>query len=109
MRSGRTADVLGHRVMAPSTLGTFLPAFTFGHLQPAVRGPRSGDQRARLDRSCRLPEDLDRTNRRDTFGGRRLVVRRVRMLDRQGELLPCWEVLSLSPTASSIWAAHRRG
>src|SRR3954454_15437544 len=33
LRSGRTAEVLGHRVMAPSTLGTFLRAFTFGHVR----------------------------------------------------------------------------
>jgi hypothetical protein len=33
LRAGRTADVLGHRVMAPSTLGTFLRAFTFGHVR----------------------------------------------------------------------------
>ena len=33
LRSGGTARVLGHRVMAPSTLGTFLRAFTFGHLR----------------------------------------------------------------------------
>jgi hypothetical protein len=31
LRSGATASVLGHRVMAPSTLGTFLRSFTFGH------------------------------------------------------------------------------
>src|SRR3954463_15584779 len=31
LRSGQTAAVLGHRVSAPSTLGTFLRAFTFGH------------------------------------------------------------------------------
>jgi len=31
LRSANTASVLGHRVMAPSTLGTFLRAFTFGH------------------------------------------------------------------------------
>jgi hypothetical protein len=30
LRTGQTAQVLGHRVMAPSTLGTFLRAFTFG-------------------------------------------------------------------------------
>ena len=30
LRSGSTGAVLGHRVMAPSTLGTFLRAFTFG-------------------------------------------------------------------------------
>jgi hypothetical protein len=33
LRSGATARVLPHRVMAPSTLGTFLRAFTFGHVR----------------------------------------------------------------------------
>src|SRR3954471_4194993 len=33
LRSGRTAEVLGHRVVAPSTLSTFLSAFTFGHVR----------------------------------------------------------------------------
>jgi hypothetical protein len=33
LRSGRTGEVLGHRVMAPSTLGTFLRSFTFGHVR----------------------------------------------------------------------------
>ena len=33
LRAGSTAEVLGHRVMAPSTLGTFLRAFTFGHVR----------------------------------------------------------------------------
>ena len=37
LRSGRTADVLGHRVMAPSTLGTFVRAFTFGHVRQLDR------------------------------------------------------------------------
>jgi len=37
LRAGRTADVLGHRVMAPSTLGTFLRAFTFGHVRQLDR------------------------------------------------------------------------
>src|ERR1017187_10153620 len=32
LRAGSTQPVLGHRVMAPSTLGTFLRAFTFGHV-----------------------------------------------------------------------------
>jgi hypothetical protein len=30
LRCGQTASVLGHRVMAPSTLGTFLRSFTLG-------------------------------------------------------------------------------
>jgi Transposase DDE domain group 1 len=33
LRSGRTGLVLGHGVMAPSTLGTFLRSFTFGHVR----------------------------------------------------------------------------
>jgi hypothetical protein len=33
LRAGSTGRVLGHRVMAPSTLGTFLRAFTFGHVR----------------------------------------------------------------------------
>jgi hypothetical protein len=37
LRSGATEAVLGHRVMAPSTLGTFLRAFTFGHIRQLDR------------------------------------------------------------------------
>ena len=33
LRAGSTASVLPHRVMAPSTLGTFLRAFSFGHVR----------------------------------------------------------------------------
>src|ERR1019366_305014 len=33
LRSGSTGSVLPHRVMAPSTLGTFLRSFTFGHVR----------------------------------------------------------------------------
>src|SRR5918994_1497699 len=37
LRAGATASVLGHRVMAASTVGTFLRAFTFGHLRQLDR------------------------------------------------------------------------
>ena len=37
LRAGRTADVLGHQVAAPSTLGTFLRSFTFGHVRQLDR------------------------------------------------------------------------
>ena len=37
LRSGQTEAVLGHRVAAPSTLGTFLRAFTFGHVRQLDR------------------------------------------------------------------------
>ena len=33
LRAGSSAAVLPHRVMAPSTLGTFLRGFTFGHVR----------------------------------------------------------------------------
>jgi hypothetical protein len=37
LRTGETSRVLGHRVLAPSTLGTFLRAFTFGHVRQLDR------------------------------------------------------------------------
>jgi hypothetical protein len=33
LRAGATSEVLPHRVMAPSTIGTFLRTFTFGHVR----------------------------------------------------------------------------
>lgn len=61
LRSGQTAVVLGHRVAAPSTLGTFLRSFTFGHVRQLDRvladglarawaaGAGPGDQRLVVD------------------------------------------------------------
>jgi hypothetical protein len=37
LRAGRTEGLLGHRAMAPSTLGTFLRSFTFGHVRQLDR------------------------------------------------------------------------
>jgi hypothetical protein len=37
LRVGETSLVLGHRVLAPSTLGTFLRGFTFGHVRQLDR------------------------------------------------------------------------
>lgn len=37
LRSGGTEALLGHRAMAPSTLGTFLRAFSFGHVRQLDR------------------------------------------------------------------------
>jgi hypothetical protein len=37
LRAGATAAVLGHRVLAPSTLGTFLRSFSFGHVRQLDR------------------------------------------------------------------------
>jgi hypothetical protein len=61
LRSGQTGAVLGHRVAAPSTLGTFLRAFTFGHVRQLDKvlgmalqrawaaGAGPGDQRLVID------------------------------------------------------------
>jgi hypothetical protein len=35
--TAQTAQLLGHRVLAPSTLGTFLRSFTFGHIRQLDR------------------------------------------------------------------------
>jgi len=37
LRAGASEEVLPHRVMAPSTLGTFLRSFTFGHVRQLDR------------------------------------------------------------------------
>ncbi len=37
LRSGSTERLLGHRAMAPSTLGTFLRSFSFGHVRQLDR------------------------------------------------------------------------
>jgi len=37
LRTGRTGLVAGHRVMAPSTVGTLLRSFTFGHVRQLDR------------------------------------------------------------------------
>src|SRR5690606_3147133 len=37
LRAGSTAAVLGHRGAAPSTIGTFLRSFTFGHVRQLDR------------------------------------------------------------------------
>lgn len=37
LRAGSTGSVLGHRVLAPSTIGTFLRSFSFGHARQLDR------------------------------------------------------------------------
>jgi hypothetical protein len=46
LRAGRTEAVLGHKAMAPSTLGTFLRSFTFGHVRQLDRVLGQALQRA---------------------------------------------------------------
>jgi hypothetical protein len=80
LRAGRTADVLGHRVMAPSTLGTFLRAFTFGHVRQLDRvldealqrawaaGAGPGDGRLVVDVDSFVGETFGRSKQGAAFG-----------------------------------------
>jgi Transposase DDE domain group 1 len=63
LRAGATDQVLEHRVMAPSTLGTFLRGFTFGHLRQldAVIGETMRRAWALMRLPARLVVDLDST------------------------------------------------
>ena len=47
LRAGSTGLILGHRVMARSTLGTFLRAFTFGHVRQLDHASLTGRWRGR--------------------------------------------------------------
>ena len=38
LRAGSTGRVLAHAVMAPSTVGTFLRSFTWGHVRQSGEG-----------------------------------------------------------------------
>ena len=46
LRSGSAAAVLPFGVLAPSTLGTFLRSFTFGHVRQFDKAPESAQTRA---------------------------------------------------------------
>jgi hypothetical protein len=84
LRSGRTASVLGHRVLAPSTLGTFLRAFTFGHVRQLDRvlgeaiqkawgaGAGPGDGRLVVDVDSFVGETFGRSKQGAAFGYTRL-------------------------------------
>ena len=65
LRAGGSEAVLSHRVMAPSTLGTFLRAFTFGHIRQLDRVLAEALRRAWAlgagPGSRRLVVDLDST------------------------------------------------
>jgi hypothetical protein len=63
LRAGSTEVLLGHKAMAPSTLGTFLRAFTFGHVRQLDRVLGEAISRARAagvgPGSGRLVVDVD--------------------------------------------------
>src|SRR4051794_11564827 len=80
LRSGQTAAVVGHGVAAPSTLGTFLRAFTFGHVRQLDRvlgdtltrawaaGAGPGDERLVVDVDSFVGEVHGRCKQGAAFG-----------------------------------------
>jgi len=80
LRAGRTGQVLGHQVAAPSTLGTFLRAFTFGHVRQLDRvladtltrawtaGAGPGHQRLVVDVDSFVGEVFGRSKQGAAFG-----------------------------------------
>jgi hypothetical protein len=87
--------------------------FSIGvRLQPALRAAIDAiDERAWID----LP-DYPKTSiaqiAETTHGGRRLIIRRVRTLDRQGQLLPTWErfafITNRTDDLRTVEAEHRQ-
>jgi len=84
LRAGRTGQVLGHPVAAPSTLGTFLRAFTFGHVRQLDRvlagaltrawqaGAGPGQQRLVVDVDSFVGEVHGRAKQGAAFGYTRI-------------------------------------
>ena len=80
LRAGATGSVLGHRVMAPSTLGTFLRSFTFGHVRQldkviaeAIRrawalGAGPGDQQLVIDVDSTITEVVGKAKQGAGYG-----------------------------------------
>jgi hypothetical protein len=80
LRAGRTGQVLAHAVAAPSTLGTFLRAFTFGHIRQLDRvladaltrawalGAGPGDERLVVDVDSFVGEVFGRGKQGAAFG-----------------------------------------
>ena len=89
LRAGSTASVLGHRVMAPSTLGTFLRSFTFGNVRQ-LDSVAEHAARSRLGSrrwSGRLAND-DRPGLDDSRGPRQLKAGRLLRLHPRAGLSP---------------------
>lgn len=72
LRSGGTAQVVGHRVYAPSTVGSFLRAFSFGHVRQLEHSPRV------LNPQHHIVPDLE-LRRRRAFGIQAHPERRFRL------------------------------
>lgn len=80
LRAGQTAGVLGHDVLAPSTLGTFLRSFSWGHARQLDRvagellarawqaGAGPGDEPVTVDVDSTICETYGLAKQGGTFG-----------------------------------------
>jgi hypothetical protein len=68
LRSGHTRAVLGHGVSAPSTLGTFLRAFTFGHVRQLDRTRGAGRRRPAVGEASDARIELERISHGEAEG-----------------------------------------
>ena len=100
LRAGRTRRLLGGWLPAPSTLGTFLRAFTFGHV-------RQLDRAARRDADARLAGGR-RPRRRAPRGRCRQLHRRGARLPQAGRGLRLHQAARLPPAARQP-GRQRRG
>ena len=87
--------------------------FSIGvRLQPAVRAAIEAIDEAAWQTLQDYPDTSIAQIAETTLGGRRLVVRRVRTLDRQGQLLPTWELFAFvtnrTDALSLVEAEHRQ-
>ena len=113
LRAASTASVLGHRVLAPSTIGTFLRSFTFGHVRQLDRftgealtrawaaGAGPGDQPLTIDLDSTIEEVHGYSKQGAAFGHTRqrgyhpLVATRAET----GEVLHCRQRTGSANTA----------
>ena len=117
LRAGATEALLDHRAMAPSTLGTLLRAFTFGHVRQLDRvlgeaikrawaaGPGPGARRLVIDIDSFLGEAKGRLKQGASFGysGERGYQPLLATRAGTGEVL---HAPALSPVA--CWAVEQR-
>jgi hypothetical protein len=93
LRAGSTEAVLGHRAMAPSTCGTFLRSFTFGHIRQLDQ--LSGEVRARAWAAGAGPGDAAMTIDVDS------TVTEVHGYAKQGAAYGYTRVLGLHPLVAT--------
>lgn len=105
LRCGSTDQVLGHRVMAPSTCGTFLRAFTFGHVKQLDRvfglilkrawghGCGPGDEPMTIDLDSTICETYGTKKQGTGFGYTKVVGYHPLIATRAetGEILHIWQ------------------